>query len=218
MKVSFLPLYMCFKVYFLTINFLHPGIAIILFLCYYYCMSSEAPENHSPHYFRAYFQHDTDGSENGARTVWEDEIIQHIETGPELILTGDPEKNLRDWLRARYQGYVLYNADGSLDDSARFLIKMYLKQQKYASTGQNYFNRHALGVRSERHLQAVFLQMADELGLGVTIPSPYTDMVLKTDLLLETTLSRSEKRKIAIQITMNSRERENKFHTIKQLY
>jgi len=62
---------------------------------------------------------------------------------------------------------------------------MYLKQQKYASAGDDYFNHNDPGVKVERNLQSVFLRMADTLGLGITIPSPYADMVLKTDLILE---------------------------------
>jgi hypothetical protein len=42
-------------------------------------------------------------------------------------------------------------------------VKSYLKQQKYASPGDNYFNHSAHGVKTERTLQANFLQRADTL-------------------------------------------------------
>lgn len=72
-----------------------------------------------------------------------------------------------------------------MHESATFLVKTYLKQQKYALGDEIYFNHKTAGVRAERHIQALFMQMSDTSGLEVTIPSPYDDMVLKTDLILE---------------------------------
>jgi hypothetical protein len=178
----------------------------------------ETVQNNISDNLRGLFQEDADSLENGSRIVLEKEIADHIKKSRHLFLCNDVIKNIRYWLRARYEGYVLCNSDGSLHDSARFLVRNYLKQQKYASHGDDYFNHSAYGVKIERDLQATILWSSDTLGVDVIIPSPYADMILKTDLILEIVLSWSTRRKIAIQITTNRQQKEHKFQTIRQLY
>ncbi len=117
----------------------------------------ETVQNNISDNLRGLFQEDADSLENGSRIVLEKEIANHIKRSRHLFLCNDVIKNIRYWLRARYEGYVLCNSDGSLHDSARFLVRNYLKQQKYASHGDDYFNHSAYGVKIERDLQATIL-------------------------------------------------------------
>lgn len=180
-------------------------------------MNSEALD-YPGDYFRAFFQDDPGGWENGVRVVSESEIQSHMQSAHRISLTGDTSKNYALWLQARYEGFILCNTDWSTHESARFLVKMYLKQQKYALRDEIYFDHKSPGVKTERNLQVLLMQMSETSGVEVTIPSPYADMVLKTDLILEIPVSRNQSRKIAIQITTNSLEKENKFQSIRQFY